>query len=432
MSVSLPLHRRAAAFGLLAALASTFGQSIFIGLFGGPIQTALHLQPAQWGALYGLATGASGMLMFWLGAMADRMAAARAITIALVILACGAVTMALAQGPWMLALAFFCLRLGGQGLCSHLAIVTAARHARQRGRNIAIAAFGFILGEALLPLVVTAMMGFIDWRWVWGCAGALVLLGAMPLLRHVAAPLPLLPVPANRAGHAPAGQAPLAAEPGRAEAPPVAAEKALPQTTPSEAPQLRRRDLLRSPAFLAALPVLLLIPFVVTSVFVHQASISALRGWSPAQVAWAYLCFAGSQAVMTWLAGRLVDHSGAVQMFRFYLWPLAGAVLIGAFAPPGAALWGLYLGLGLASGCQGVLSGALWAELFGIERLGMVRGVFTALMVLSTAASPPLLGLALQAQTPLTLLAGVTAVYVLLMPLLMHRWVRPAFAPTAD
>lgn len=158
MTASAPLHRRAATFGLLAALASTFGQSIFIGLFGGPIQSALQLQPAHWGALYGLATGASGMLMFWLGAMADRMATGRAITIALCILACGAVTMALAQGPVMLVLAFFCLRLGGQGLCSHLAIVTAARHAHLRGRNIAIAAFGFILGEALLPLVVTALM----------------------------------------------------------------------------------------------------------------------------------------------------------------------------------------------------------------------------------------------------------------------------------
>ena len=41
---------------------------------------------------------------------------------------------------------------GGQGLCSHLAIVTAARHALLRGRSVATAAFGFILGEALLPL----------------------------------------------------------------------------------------------------------------------------------------------------------------------------------------------------------------------------------------------------------------------------------------
>ena len=399
MTEGTSFHRRAAGFGLLASLTSTFGQSIFIGLFGAPMQSELHMLPSQWGAMYGVATGASGMLMFWLGALADRVSAARAITIALAILAVGAALMAGAQGPWTLALAFFCLRLGGQGLCSHIAIVTAARYAQQRGRNIAIAAFGFILGEALLPLTVTAMMGWIDWRWVWACAGALILVGALPLLRHIAAPLPFVPPQPGHQGQDPA---------------------------------MRRRDLLRHPSFLAALPVVLVSPFVVTSIFLHQGSISALRGWTPTQVAFAYLCFAGSQAVTTWLAGRLVDHSGAVQLFRFYLWPLAGAVLLGAFAPPNVALWGLYLGLGMASGFQSVISGALWAELFGIARLGMVRGVSTALMVLATAASPPLLGYALQIQTPLTMLAAVAAFYALVAPLITSRWLRtpgPGSAP---
>ena len=389
------LHRRAAAFGLAAALTSTFGQSIFIGLFGAQIQAELGLSPSTWGALYGLATGISGMTMFWLGALADRVAAARAITLALLILAAGAATMAVAQAPWMLALAFFCLSLGGQGLCSHIAIVTAARHARLRGRNIAIAAFGFILGEATMPLLITALLGWTDWRWVWAGAGVVLLLGALPLLRRVAAPLPLA-------------------------TPPAATGTAAAATT------MRRRDLLRHPAFLAALPVALVFPFVVTSVFLHQGSISALRAWSPQQVAIAYLCFAGSQAVTTWLAGRLVDHSGAVQMFRFYLLPLAAGVLIGAYAPPHLAVWGLYIGLGMGSGCQSVMSGALWAELFGIERLGLVRGVFTALMVLATAASPPLLGLALQNQIPLTLLAGVVAAYAVVMPQIAVRWLRKA------
>ncbi len=392
-------HRRAAAFGLGAALTSTFGQSIFIGLFGAQIQAGLGITPGQWGALYGLATAISGLSMFGLGAMADRVAAARAITVALLILAIGATTMAAAQAPWMLALAFFCLRLGGQGLCSHIAIVTAARHARKRGRNIAIAAFGFILGEALMPLLVTALLGWTDWRWVWAGAAALVLLGALPLLRLAAAPLPtVLPPQAGAAAH-PADVADVA---------------------------MRRRDLLRHPVFLAALPVMLVFPFVVTTVFVHQGSISALRGWSPPQVAIAYLCFAGSQAVTTWLAGRLVDHSGAVQMFRYYLLPLAAGVLIGAYAAPELAVWGLYLGLGMGSGCQSVMSGALWAELFGIRRLGLVRGVFTALMVLSTAASPPLLGMALQNEVPLTLLAAVVAAYAVLVPQLAVRWLRPA------
>jgi len=393
MSGSASFHRRAAGFGLGASLVSSFGQSFFIGMFGAPVQSALGLHSAQWGALYGLATGASGLLMFWLGALADRVATRPAITIALTVLACGTVLMATAQAPWMLLLGFFCLRLGGQGLCAHLAIVTAARHALLRGRSIATAAFGFILGEAMLPLLVTALLGWIDWRWVWACAGSLVLLVAMPTLRRIAAPLPL--------------------------------ERQSPLSVPAPAAMARRR-LLRQPAFLAALPVMLTLPFVVTSVFLHQGALSAARGWTLAQVAMGILAFALIQASTTWISGRWIDRYGARGLFRFYLWPLAVGMLLGGFAPPAVAVWGLFLGMGMASGAQSVLSGALWADLFGVQQLGMVRGVFTALMVLSTAASPPLLGHALQIGVPLTWLAGSVAVYAISMPWLVARWIRPA------
>ncbi len=393
MTGSVSFHRRAAGFGLGAALVSSFGQSFFIGMFGAPVQLTLGLQSAQWGALYGLATGASGLLMFWLGALADRVATRSAITIALAVLACGTALMTTAQAPWMLLLGFFCLRLGGQGLCAHLAIVTAARHALMRGRSIATAAFGFILGEAMLPLLVTAMLGWIDWRWVWACAGAMVLLVALPTLRRIAAPLPLVL-------HSPLAQ-------------------------PSPA-AMARRQLLRQPAFLAALPVLLTLPFVVTSVFLHQGALSAARGWTLPQVAMGILAYALIQAATTWISGRWIDRFGVSAIFRFYLWPLAIGMLLGGFAPPGVAVWFLFLGIGMASGAQSVLSGALWAELFGVQQLGMVRGVFTALMVLSTAASPPLLGHALEVGVPLTWLAGSVAAYAISMPWLVARWIRPA------
>jgi len=51
---------------------------------------------------------------------------------------------------------------------------------------------------------------------------------------------------------------------------------------------------------------------------------------------------------------------------------------------------------------------------------------------LATAASPPLLGLALQDQVPLTLLASTVAIYAVVMPWIVTRWVRapvPTVAP---
>lgn len=391
-------HRRAAGFGLATALVSNVGQSFYIGLFGAAILAELALGESRWGALYGLATAASGLLMFWLGALADRLPPRRAITVALAILGGGAVLLALAQGPALLLLGLFGLRLGGQGLGSHLAIVTAARYARQRGRSIATAAYGFILGEALLPMAVTALLGWVDWRWVWAGAAALVLGLALPALRHLAAPLPP-PLPA-----------PPAAPAGAAAARPAAG--------------LQRRQLLRQPAFLAALSVALVSPFVVTAVFLHQGALSALRGWLPAQVALGFVGFAVTQAATTWLAGRWVDRFGVTAAFRLYLLPLAAGVLLAAHAPPQAALWGLFLGLGATAGAHSVVAGALWAEVFGIHSMGMVRGVYTGLMVLGTAAAPFAFGLALEAAVALPVLAAGVAAYAVTVPWWAARWVR--------
>lgn len=389
MSVPRPVERRAAAFGFSAALVSSAGQTFFIGLFGAFITADLGLEQSRWGALYGLATLVSGLLMFRLGSLADRLPMRQAITIALLILGIGTVLMAVASNPWVLLVGLFCLRLGGQGLTGHMAIVAAARHTRQRGRSIATAALGFILGEALLPLAVVALLGWLDWRWVWACVAMAVLGVALPALRVAAAPLP------NAATLTRSADAPL---------------------------PLLRRQLLVKPAFIAALAVVLVSPFVVTAIFLHQGTLSALRGWTPAQIAWGFFGFAAMQTAATWMSGRWIDRHGARRVFHFYLLPVAAAVLMFALGPPDWALWSLFLGLGATAGANSVISGALWAEVFGIDSLGLVRGVYTGFMVISTAVSPVLLGLALEQGLSMPMLASIVSAYVIVVPWLAGRW----------
>jgi MFS family permease len=381
-----PLASRAAAFGLCAAFLSSVGQTFFIGLFGAPLRAEFALGDGAFGTLYGAATLASGLMMFWLGGLADRLSPRQGITVALGILGTGALL--LASGPtvsWLLV-ALFLLRLGGQGLTGHIAIVAAARHGgHRRGRSVATAAFGFILGEALLPLAVTAMLGFLDWRWLWAGVGGLVLVAALPLVRRLAAPLPDRPPPED---------------PG----------------TAVEAP-LGRWSLLRDGRFLAALSVVLVAPFVVTAVFLHQGALAAAKAWLPAQVAAAFIGFAGFQALATWQSGRLVDQIGSIGLMRAYLLPLGVGILALGFVEGTVGLWLLFCGLGLTAGSNAVVAGAVWVEVFGTRRLGMVRGVYAGLMVVATAVSPALLGLALAAGVSLRAMAVGTVAYVLLAPL---------------
>jgi MFS family permease len=380
------LARRAATFGLCAAFLSSAGQTFFIGLFGAPLRLEFDLGDAAFGTLYGAATLASGLLMFWLGALADRLSPRQGISVALGILGAGALL--LAGGPnaaWLLV-ALFLLRLGGQGLTGHIAIVAAARHGgHRRGRSVATAAFGFILGEALLPLAITAMLGILEWRWLWAGVGGFVLAAALPLMRLLAAPLP--------------------------ERAPLEETDSVLDTPAGRWPLLQDRR------FLAALSVVLVAPFVVTAVFLHQGALATGRAWLPAQVAAAFIGFASFQALATWLSGRLVDRIGSIGLMRAYLLPLGLGILALGFVEGTVGLWLLFCGLGLTAGSNGVVAGAVWVEVFGTRRLGMVRGVYAGLMVVATAISPALLGLALAAGVSLRVMAVGTAAYVALVPL---------------
>lgn len=380
--------RRAAWFGFFAALTSGAGQTYFIGLFGEPLRTALGLSEGQLGVVYGVATLISGSLMFWLGAVADRLSLPRAAMLALGCMSVGAGLLATATHPLMLLPAFLLLRLGGQGLCGHIAIVAAARHAdARRGRALSIAAFGFIVGEAMWPLVITASLDLLPWRTVWAATAGVVLLAGVPLLAGLARPLPQ---PAHAAGDA-------------------------------QAPSLLRIELLRMPRFRAALAVVLLPPFIITALFFHQSSIGGIKGWSLADIAPAFAVFAVAQALTNWLTGRAIDRVGSIAVLRYQILPLVPALLALVWLPPSAGPWLVFALLGMMSGANQVNAGALWAELFGTQQMGKVRGVAAAIMVLMTAVAPPLLGLALDAGIPLVAWCMPVALYAALAPPLASR-----------
>lgn len=388
--------RPALALGFGAAFVSAAGQSFFIGLFGPAVQAALGVNASTWGVLYGVATLAGGLSMFWLGGQVDRVRPVTALTLALGLMAAGAFLMAAVQGAAMLLLSLLCLRLGGQGLAGHLAIVVAARHSAARGRGVAIAAYGFIVGEAFLPALIVALLGIGSWRALWTGVGLFIVLFAWPLLSWWARALP----------------------PPTSVRPPRTADASGPAgPIRAAAPSWRRRDLLLDPRFRAALAVMLVPPVVVTAVFVQQGAIAARLGWHPGGAAWAMAGFAAAQAISTWMAGRWVDRHGARGLLQVYLWPLAAGLVLSALSWTSAATvaptwpwWVLFVGLGTTAGAQSVLSGALWVELFGVATVGRVRGVYAALMVLATAVAPVALGLALDAGSPAWALVAVVAV----------------------
>ena len=107
-------------FGFVMALASSPGETYFVGVFGPAIQADLNLSHTQWGSIYMVGTLASMALLPWTGSLIDRFSL-RHYTIAvsiLLMIACLAIS--LSVGALSLILAIFLLRHAGQGLASHI------------------------------------------------------------------------------------------------------------------------------------------------------------------------------------------------------------------------------------------------------------------------------------------------------------------------
>ena len=163
-------------------------------------------------------------------------------------------------------------------------------------------------------------------------------------------------------------------------------------------------------------------------VFFHQSALAAQLGWALPQVARAFVLLAACQAVGMLSAGALIDRFAARTLLPYYLLPLAAGLLASVSAPPQVALWLLFGGLGLSSGCNSVIGGAIWVEVFGIRKLGLIRGMYAATMVTMTATSPVLLGLLLSSGVSVAAIFAPVIAYAAIMPALLAPLTRRAHA----
>ena len=154
--------------GVLLTFLSSFGQTFFISVFAGEIRAGFDLSHGEWGLIYTIGTSASAVVMIWAGALTDifRTRALGAVVLSLLAGAC----LFMAFNGWaaLLPAVIFALRFAGQGMASHLAIVSMSRwFVATRGKALSVATLGFSLGEAILPITFVSLMVFLDWRYLW-------------------------------------------------------------------------------------------------------------------------------------------------------------------------------------------------------------------------------------------------------------------------
>lgn len=382
-------------FGLLCAFLSSPGQTFFISLFISGMAIDLGLGATELGSLYMVGTIGAASLLPLTGHWIDRLDLRLYTLLVMAGLAAACGVMAMASGPASVVAGFLLLRLTGQGLTTHVAVTSIARYFhRQRGRALSLVAMGFPLSQGVLPTAVIMVRATEDWRRSYGLIGLGILLVAVPALMLLIRSLPTFTRPTDI---------------GSSVRSPVLDGL---------------RIVTRSRFFWFALPLLLYMPFASTALVFHIQAIAMAKGWSHEVVALSFVAYAVSHASTLLLLGGLVDRFGAKTLLPLIIFPmLIGLAALGLSSVPGIML--VFLGLmGMSSGLAQTTVTAVWAEIYGVARLGTIRSFATTLMVVGTALGPVAVGALLDAGVSVGAISGALITYGLSSALLARLGIK--------
>ena len=349
--------------GVSLCFLSSFGQTFFISIFAGEIRAEYGLSHGGWGAIYSLGTTLSAIAMVWAGTLTDHYRVRVLGPAVMIGLTCACLAMAFNTYFLLLPAVVFLLRLFGQGMSTHIAVVAMSRwFVATRGRALAIATLGYAVGEACLPLIFVGLLSVFDWRLLW-VGAACVALGGLPVL------LMLL-----RSERTPQSMAREASSFGMKNR------------------NWSRGDVLKHPLFWFICPALLGPAAFNTALFFHQVHLAEVKDWAQVDFVRLFPLFTGLSILWMILSGWALDKIGAVRLMPWFQLPMIASFIAFAMA---STPWGAALGfffLAMTAGANSTIPNAFWAEMFGTAHLGAIKAMAAAVMVFGSAVGPGITG----------------------------------------
>jgi MFS family permease len=347
--------------GVLLTFFSSVGQTFFIASFAGAIRADFGLTHGGFGLVYMVATLGSAVSLVIIGRVLDSVAVYKVAAVLIISLSGATFLMASANTVPVLLLAIYLLRLLGQGMMTHTAMVAMGKwFVAERGRAVSITTTGHQLGEGVLPIALVALLAMSDWRSAWQLASIILLVIALPLSYWC------LSTPRS-----PSSKDLQIRESGR---------------------QWTRPETLRDAPFWAVCTGVLAPSFIGTSVFFHQVHLGEVKNWSSEVIAASFVVMAITSVVVGLITGQLVDRFTARKLLPFFLFPLTiGCALLSVADAPWSMAAFMFL-LGSSYGVSGAVFGAIWPEVYGTRHLGAIRSVVSAAMVFASALGPGMTG----------------------------------------
>lgn len=352
---------RKVSFGWLLTFLSSFGQTFLISLYVPEIVEAFAISEGTFGAIYAACTVSASIIMLTVGHTVDHKPVKKVTAFTVISLGLSSILLGFSYHLAVLFIALVGLRLCGQGLMSHISMTIISKYFdKNRGKALSISSLGYSMGEAIFPIIITSIIAFFDWRIAAITSGVALLLY---LIRLKFTDL-------------------------------LDFDKQLsPEGKPSTWSLIKDyKSVVLDRRFGIMMPASFILSFTNTAIFFYQYVFVEDKGWSAQLYATFFTVYAIARFCFSLFGGTWVDKFTAKKMFRIYLIPMSLGLIPFALMDSiiGALLF--LITAGITTGMSGTVKTSLIAEIYGTEKMGAIRSVFTMFMVISTALGPLLVG----------------------------------------
>lgn len=345
-------------YGWIILAAGTFGsfmtlpgQTAGVSVFFDSITTDLHISRTSASIAYAAGTLAGILPAPVIGRWIDRRGPRLTATIIAVGLALACACMAFVESVATLLIGFALLRgmaIGGLSLVSQQVVNLWFVH--RRGIAAAAASLGLAAGSMVFPKLIDFLISLYGWRGAYFALALLVSLTILPVAAALFRDRPEKFGLTTDAGLPPAS------------------------TKTREEPSFTRRQALRTGVFWLLCAVGFLTNAVGTALLLNHFSIMRTAGIERSDALMVLALYAGVQVAITLGTGALLDRYEPRRLVPLAMFLLAATTALPALGSGIAVSWLYALCLGGAYGAQQAIGAAGYAQYFGRDHLGAIRG----------------------------------------------------------
>lgn len=374
---------------------SAYGQTYFVALFSLWVEVQFELNAFYFGGLYSLATLLSAFVLMAFGPLSDKLSIHKLGWIGILGISGSCLLMGLSPNWIVLGLGLLGLRFFSIGLLVHTSVLyLSSCFLKSRGKALALSGLGHTMGEAFFPWVIIILMEQFSPQTTWITLAVIVLLvlgGTHLSLRHIQSKS-LLPN-----------------------------EETLEEFDLRFDPDWTREQVIKDINFWLLLPGTLAPALVLTGMFFHLKAFFLQANWALTELAWCMTLFAIARLLFSLLMGPLIDRFTALKLLPYYLSPLLLGFLALVLIPE---ILGMQLFMFFCGACIGLSTSmvpAFLAECYGLQHLGAIRSLSSAMAVIATSITPVLMGWFISNNYGLQFLSICCLSYTLLAMLLNLR-----------